>query len=142
LNRHIAEVNAEMRKQNPDASESESVSGANDGDVEWAGIDDGEMEAAQDEEYVDEDKYTTVTVEAMGDPSDDSDHDSVPKTTTKEDEKANGATEAPKKRIWNKENKAKPKKRKFRYESKAERQVTRQKQKSKNHAAKVRRKGK
>jgi ribosomal RNA-processing protein 17 len=142
LNRHIAEVNAELRKQNPDASESESVSDANGDDVVWAGIDDGEMEAAQDEEYVDEDKYTTVTVEAMGDLRDESDNDSEPKTTVREEGKANGETTAPKKRIWNKENKPKPKKRKFRYESKAERQVTRQNQKSKNHAAKIRRKGK
>ena len=142
MNRHVAEVNAELRKQNPDVSESESVTDANGDDVEWAGIDDGEMEAAQDEEYVDEDKYTTVTVEAMGDPRDEPDNDAESKTALKEDGKANGDINAPKKRIWNKENKAKPKKRKFRYESKAERQVTRQKQKTKNHAAKLRREGK
>jgi ribosomal RNA-processing protein 17 len=142
LSRHVAEVNAELRKQNPDLSESDSAPEINGQDEEWEGIEEGEPEVAQDEEYVDEEKYTTVTVEPMKDPREESEDDAGPKTTPHEGKTANGGSKAPKKRIWNKEDKAKSKKKTFRYESKAERSVTRQKQKSKNHAAKIRRKGK
>lgn len=96
---------------------------------------------AQDEEFVDEDKFTTVTVEAMGDPRDGLDDESEAENPKTKEAVTNGEMKAPKKRVGNKEGKAKQKKRKFRYESKAERQVTRQKIKSKNHAAKLRRKG-
>ena len=96
----------------------------------------------QDEEFVDEDKYTSVTVEAMGERSEESEDDSGPVDAGREAKVANGYTKAPKKRIRTKENKPKAKKKKFRYESKAERSATRQKQKSKNRAAAIRRKGK
>ena len=98
---------------------------------------------AEDEEYVDEDKYTTVTVEAMEDFDPASQSDEEPDVQSQGEQKGHGETKPRKKRTWSKDGKnAKAKKKKFRYESKAERQVTRQKQKSKNHAAKVRRKGK
>ena len=142
MSRHVAEVNAELRKQNPDLSESDSAPEINGQDEEWEGIEEVEPEVAQDEEYVDEDKYTTVTVEAMKDPRDESEDAAESKKAVGENRTANGGSQAPKKRIWNKEDKAKSKKKKFRYESKAERSITRQKQKSKNHAAKIRRTGK
>ena len=142
MSRHVAEVNAELRKQNPDLSESDSAPEINGQDEEWEGIEEVEPEFAQDEEYVDEDKYTTVTVEAMKDPRDESEDDAESKKVVGENRTANGGSQARKKRIWSKEDKAKSKKKKFRYESKAERSVTRQKQKSKNHAAKIRRTGK
>ena len=141
MNRHIAEVNEELRKQNRALSDSEDAGDVNGDDVGWEGIDDAEQDVAQDEEYVDEDKYTTVTVEAMGDPRDEPENDSEAERKAKE-VVSNGEAKAPKKRIWSKDGKAKPKKRTFRYESKAERQVTRQKQRSKNHTAKMRRTGK
>ena len=141
LTRHVAEVNAELRKQNPDLSENESVSEVNGDEVEWDGIDEKKAEDLQDEEFVDEDKYTTVTVEAMADPRDEADQDAESKAAAVKALQTNGDAKKSRSK-WKKDNKAKSKKRKFRYESKAERSATRQKQKSKNHAAAVRRKGK
>ena len=139
LSRHVAQVNEELRKQNQDLDDSEDAGDVNDDEAEWDGIEDAEEEVAQDEEFVDEDKYTTVTVEAMGDLRDEGANDAEAESKAKEVVK-NG--QAPKNRTEKKDGKPKSKKRTFRYESKAERQVTRQKQKSKNHAAKMRRKGK
>lgn len=142
-------VNKELRKQNALIHEDESES-AEDG---FDGFDQDEAPAAavedelpSDEEYVDEEKYTSVTVEPMD--------------MTEEDE-VNGAkpgadtptvqleVPAKKKRPWQKDGedkekaKTKKKKKKFRYESKAERAVNRQKQKSKNSkAASARKKAK
>ena len=142
MSRHVAEVNAELRKLNPDLSESDSAPEINGQEEDWEGIEEGKPEVAQDEEYVDEDKYTTVTVEAMKDPRDASEDDAEPKKAGGYQTAANGRSKIPKKRTWNKEDKAKSKKKKFRYESKAERSIAKQKQKSKNHAAMIRRKGK
>lgn len=101
--------------------------------------------AQEEEDFVDEDKFTTVTVEAMGEPGADIaelEDDDKPTTHSASTEKTNGKAEMRKKNPWSKDGKSAPKKkRKFRYESKAERAATRQKQKSKNHAAKVRRMG-
>lgn len=130
-----------MRKQNPDISDNDSPADVKGEDVTWDDIEDAAPEVAQDEEYVDEDKYTTVTVEAMGD-SEESETGSKQTAAKPGTEMMNGNTRDPKKRIWSKENQTKAKKKKFRYESKAERSATRQKQKSKNHAAKLRREGK
>ncbi|TKA74395.1 hypothetical protein B0A55_04520 [Friedmanniomyces simplex] len=93
-------------------------------------------EVGQEDEYVDEDKYTTVTVEAMGGSEDDEPAQRKDgEASARPDSKATAA----KKRLWSKTNpadgKPKPKKRKFRYESKSERQDTRRKQKNKNQAA-------
>ncbi|KAK3700105.1 hypothetical protein LTR37_016108 [Vermiconidia calcicola] len=142
LEKQVAEFNAELRKLNPDVSDAEE-SGAE----SWAGVDEVAApvapEVAQDEEYVDEDKYTTVTVEAMD--GEDEDEEEAAHAKTKEEEarkaKADEAAKASKKRIWNKDGQTKAKKKKFRYESKAERSATRQKQRKKNHAAKERRTG-
>ncbi|KAK5720046.1 hypothetical protein LTR15_007319 [Elasticomyces elasticus] len=126
LELHIAEFNAELRKQNMDMSEVEKD--AVDGEVVEEGVPE---EVGQEDEYVDEDKYTTVTVEAMGDPKDDEPEPAKipPKVDT-----------PPKKpRPWEKDGKPKAKKHKFRYESKAERQNTRRKQKDKNQAQKAKR---
>ncbi|KAK3718920.1 hypothetical protein LTR37_004836 [Vermiconidia calcicola] len=143
LEKQVAEFNAELRKLNPDISDAEP--GA-DGEQGWVGIEEVAIpapEVAQDEEYVDEDKYTTVTVDAMD--GEDEDEEEAEHARAKEEEakkaRAEAAAKASKKRIWNKDGQTKAKKKKFRYESKAERSATRQKQKSKNHAAKVRRTG-
>jgi ribosomal RNA-processing protein 17 len=135
-------VNAELRKQNPDLSSSEDEE---DGE-EWKGVEDAveQVEAPQQEEedFVDEDKFTTVTVEPMDDF-----HEAV--NGAEDDDggvdKRHGNGDAPvvRTKVTSKGGDGqKKKKRKFRYESKAERAATRHKQKSKNHAAKVRRKGK
>lgn len=131
----------------------DSTEGEENGEEAFEGFDDGAGEQEQkvevlpdDEEYVDEDKYTTVTVEPMGEPGDE-EEDKDGKTA--ESKAASVATSKPddkpakKKRPWAKDGDSKKvKKKKFRYESKAERAVTRQKQKSKNHkAASARRNG-
>jgi len=115
-------------------------------DESWEGVADAAPELEPDEEYVDEDKYTTVTVEAM-EGSDVDEGSNRPPGDKPQGEKAEGdaAVLMKKKRIWSKDPsnpaKRKEKKRKFRYESKAERQATRQKQKVKSRAARVRREG-
>lgn len=112
-------------------------------DEEWGGIDD-EAKVPEfvdhEEEYIDEDRFTTVTVEAVdidrdgmhrltGKESDEEDHD---KGSEAEGEGEGEAEEDAKdqatsgKKEW-----PKKKKKKFRYENKLERQVSRTKQKRK-----------
>ncbi|KAK0282834.1 hypothetical protein LTR91_006567 [Friedmanniomyces endolithicus] len=137
LEQHIAEFNAELRKQNPDLSEAESGAEVAEGEKGNEGSAADQLEdVGQEDEYVDEDKYTTVTVEAMGGSEDEEpEQRKNPELSAKPGNKAT----ATKKRIWSKNNpadgKPKPKKHKFRYESKSERQDTRRKQKNKNQAA-------
>ncbi len=107
----------------------------------WGGIEEErDVEVLdREEEYIDEDRYTTVTVEAVDvskeglrrvvdDEESDEAPDLVPAETTKEDIS---------KKKWPK----KERKKKFRYESKAERKVTRGKQKAGNKARADARKG-
>lgn len=133
-----------VRKANPDISDAEEEDDEDEAEgEEWAGIEEPDRVDAMDE-YVDEDKYTTVTIEAMDDPRDtqaDSEDQAKAAAAAKAKEDALKAGTDKKKRIWTREkpgngvSKVKPKKKKFRYESKAERKVTRQKQNSKNTAA-------
>ncbi|TKA60100.1 hypothetical protein B0A49_08100 [Cryomyces minteri] len=152
LEKHVAEVNALLRKAAGDSSGEDSQTEGDDveGCEEWTGIEEP-PEINREDEYVDEDRYTTVTVETM-----DVSRESLQKPEEEErggeipgvadgvakPSAVNGRTT--KKRIWTKDKpadaKQKPKKKKFRYESKAERKTTRQKQKSKGSAAaKIRR---
>jgi ribosomal RNA-processing protein 17 len=125
---HLKEFNAELRKQNPDIpSESEDEDDAEEATFEGFGaVDDVD---GQEDEYVDEDKYTTVTVEAMTGSDDEA--DKKPYKPKPEDDPT--AFAKPKKRPTTKEGKLKQKKRNFRYESKAERKTTRDKQKKRNN---------
>lgn len=144
----MAQVNAELRKQNPDLSNEDSDEDHVDDTV---GLATAELARSapevpqEEEEYVDEDKFTTVTVEPMDDlgniAKDDSDDDV--ETATAQIDGDTGNSKPRKKKPWGKDGKGvAKKKRAFRYESKGERAATRQKQKSKSHAAKVRRTGK
>ncbi|KAK5113914.1 hypothetical protein LTR85_010447 [Meristemomyces frigidus] len=144
LEKHVREVDEVLRKQNPDMSDADSDADGKTAEG-WGGIaEDGapaqEGAGHEDAEYVDEDKYTTVTVEAMGDPNAE-DNDKAAKDDAAKAAAAAAAKtskEGAKKRIWSKlgaDGKPKPKKPKFRYESKAERQQTRQKQKQKKAKA-------
>lgn len=100
----------------------------------WDGIDDAMATRGIDheEEYIDEDRYTTVTVEAVDVSKeglhrigDDSGEESTVEVVRKSDEKA-----SQEKKKWPK----KEKKKKFRYETKADRKITRSKQKAGNKA--------
>jgi ribosomal RNA-processing protein 17 len=118
---HLKEFNAELRKQNPDLpSESESDDDAEEATFEGFGeVDDID---GQEDEYVDEDKYTTVTVEAMGGSDDEADK-KVHAPKPEEDKTLFAKPKKP----------AMTKKRNFRYETKAERKTTRDKQKKRNN---------
>ncbi|KAK3327500.1 nucleolar protein 12-domain-containing protein [Cercophora scortea] len=107
-------------------------------DEEWGGIDDPVPEAPLDreEEYIDEDHYTTVTVEAVS-----VDRDGMYKLgaepASKDAEAAKAAAEAAKKAAeaeeeLSKDKKVWPKKKpKFRYGTKVERRDTERRQKAK-----------
>ena len=158
LEAHVESVNAMLRQAA--AGEDGDVGGGAEEDGaeatdEWAGIEEpAEAEVNREDEYIDEDRYTTVTVEAV-DIDREGIHTGETADAKSEDgggdgEKgkapADGAGET-KKRIWTKErpkglSKPKKKKQKFRYESKAERKFTRSKQSEKNREqAKARRDG-
>lgn len=123
-----------------DSSDAESE-GA-EGGGEWEGIEEpATVEVLpDDEEFVDEDKYTTVTVEAMDGEDSKQQGGDGEEFAVKAAEPVKAKSVA-KKPARSKDDKTKPKKKKFRYESKAERSATRAKQKSKNHKAKLRRTG-
>lgn len=108
----------------------------------WNGIEDEEVAPEpidHEEEYIDEDKYTTVTVEAV-----DVSKEGLQKVADEESEASDTeppqlvkAEEKTPKKQWPK----KERKKKFRYESKMERKVTRAKQKFGNKAKAEGRKG-
>lgn len=129
LETHLKQFNQELRRQNPDLpSESEEEDDdAEEATFEGFGAVD-EIDGHEDE-YVDEDKYTTVTVEAMG--GSDDEEDKKPYVPKPEDDPT--AFAKPKKRPMTKDGKLKQKKRNFRYETKTERKMTREKQKKRNH---------
>lgn len=109
-------------------------------------------DVAHEDEYIDEDRYTTVTVEPMALGSDEEEEegdedsdDEEASGTKKADGTVSGADATKKKRIWTKNkpatDKKKVKKKKFRYETKAERKSDRTRQRLKNKAAARARKG-
>ena len=147
LERHVQEVNALLKKANGELSEeaegeeNEAADEKEEGE-EWTGFE--EPVEINREEYIDEDKYTTVTVETID----------ISKSgfSKPEEEDSEGGREAAvgsklrtsNKRVWTKEkpskDRPKKKKKKFRYEGKVDRKVTRLKERSKNREqAKARR---
>merc|ERR1712093_787717 len=150
LTEHVSAINAALRAAgDPDVLDSDSDSDA------WGGISDDETPAIQPPvvNQEDEDKYTTVTIEAVdvtkegllkvGDGSGESgdedgeggDGEGKGKKKWAGKDEEGGKDDGKKK--WPK----KPRKQKFRYESKVERKATRMKQKSKNKASADARKG-
>ena len=126
---------------NPIASEGTIGEEERESDEDWSGIEDSEPPPIDHEaEYIDEDKYTTVTVEEV-----DVTREGLTKAEQNKDQDTGEDQETDKpqqqdageKRKWTKENpkgssnKIKKKKRNFRYESKAERKVTRTKERAK-----------
>ena len=132
-------VNSMLREQDEELSDSnENLEGD-----QWDGIAEDPVVDHEDE-YVDDDRFTTVTVEAV-----DVSRDGLHKVAGEDDEIGASATEGPDeeppgdrkptgsqkgKRTWTKEppNGPKKKKKKFKYESKAERKFTRYKERSGN----------
>lgn len=143
LERHVAAVNA-MLTPADDVFVGTEGSGTDD---EWTGLEDAEQPPPLDHEaeYIDEDKYTTVTVEAMDvskeglfkaeqdqkDPDEPQDPSPSEQTEETDTKKRSWTKEKPKDKDKDKDKaKARKKKRNFRYESKSERKVTRVKERS------------
>jgi ribosomal RNA-processing protein 17 len=137
-----------------ESTDDESEDG--DGEEEFKGFQDPPP-INQEDEYIDEDKYTTVTIESVGinregfsRPEDDAPLDAADKDKkvdkdegeVKDAESGKGEIkrDANGKRIWTKERPKtewpKKKKKKFRYESKADRKVTRYKEGAKKRKQK------
>jgi ribosomal RNA-processing protein 17 len=123
-------------KEAEESGDEENTSSDIDDEDEWNGI--AEPPPVDYEaEYIDEDKYTTVTVEEM-DPSKEaflqSDEDSSDERPAKPSAAEDAQPEKkPDKARKNSDTKPKKKKKKFRYESKEERKVTRMKERQSNH---------
>jgi ribosomal RNA-processing protein 17 len=111
-------------------SSSESGSESENENEEWAGFEDP-APVDYEEEYIDEDKYTTVTVEEMGLSRDAlhrmEENDAPSADDDKAKENAKDDTEA---KAARKQNTPKKKKKKFRYESKVERKATAKKERT------------
>lgn len=146
LMKHVQEVNATLKRPNEDPEpQSDSVQGE---DEQWDGITEPPT-TNHEAEYVDDDRFTTVTVEAV-----DISREGFHKVAEEADsEDADGEGDGPQKvedprsgergdqeqassgkRKWTKKRPGGPrkKKKKFRYESKVERKVTRHKERSRN----------
>jgi ribosomal RNA-processing protein 17 len=131
----VQSVNQILLEAQRAGTEGQEEDGGSDSD-EWNGLDDVVPEAPIDmeEEYIDEDRCTTVTVEAVsvdrdglhkpgvasGDGADD---ESAEKNLKQEESTENGSG---KKKEW-----PKKKKKSFRYETKEERRITQRKEKAK-----------
>ncbi|KAK0665516.1 putative ribosomal RNA-processing protein [Cercophora samala] len=135
LEEHVQTIQQILRE-----AEAAGTNTAKDGDDdEWDGLSDDEVVEApidMEEEYIDEDRYTTVTVEAVSvdrdglhKPKAVSSDDEAPKTEKPEDEDTQGAKGTKRAKEQQK------KKKKFRYESKFDRQLTERKQKAKKRKA-------
>jgi len=133
LEKHVEEVNRLVKQANGDVSSAEE----SDEEAEWDGIPDApanNLEAiSQEDEYVEEDKYTTVTIESVNI----SKH-GFEKQNEKEQDNAGGEDGKKSKVQMQERPKKKKKKIKFRYETKADRKAERVKQavKKKKLAAK------
>jgi ribosomal RNA-processing protein 17 len=134
LEAHVEAVNALLKEAKTPGTDDSNDSN----DEAWNGIlDDQSSEPIDHEaEYIDEDRYTTVTVEAV-DVSKEGLHKVAEYEDTRDDNNATDrkiftdpveAKSGVKRKVWPK----KTRKKKFRYESKAERKVTRGKQNAGN----------
>jgi ribosomal RNA-processing protein 17 len=135
---HVETVNKllrEARKAGTSDTESEKESD----DDEFGGFEDEPIQPVDlEEEYIDEDRYTTVTIEAVNvdkdgmhkpDAEDEGEEDDDDEDGERKDAKAAKSGSAPEnsKKEWPK----KPRKKKFRYETKIERKLTEAKRKVK-----------
>lgn len=140
IENHVRQVNALLREAQRAGHQGESSEDGSDN--EWGGFADPPpaLEPMSfEEEYIDEDKFTTVTIESVNvdrdgihkpeadDSSDEEDEDMV---QTNRETKASKEAAKPKD-----QQRPKKKKKKFRYESKLERRATERKHRAKKLAA-------
>jgi ribosomal RNA-processing protein 17 len=140
LEKHVEEVNRLVKQANGDVSEPGDDEEDEEED-EFTGFQEPEP-INQEDEYIDEDKYTTVTIESVGiskagfsRPGEDGEEGGKEGGGKEGDGggKEGGAEGESKKRVWTKawpknNDKPKKKKKKFRYETKTERKAERMKQ--------------
>ncbi|KAJ8125178.1 hypothetical protein O1611_g8462 [Lasiodiplodia mahajangana] len=136
---HVQQVNNALKQAAQagyiDSDEGES---SNEDTVEeWGGFQDTPVQEDlinHEEEYIDEDRFTTVTVESVN-VSKDGLTSSRPDQEESEDEQESVEQDTqaqPEKRVHKDRHATKKKKQKFRYETKLERQITNIKQKARN----------
>ncbi|KAI1335200.1 nucleolar protein 12-domain-containing protein [Xylariaceae sp. FL0016] len=133
---HVQQVNAILKEAasagyvggTEDASDDEAQN------EEWGGFEDAPVEEPVDheEEYVDEERYTTVTVESVNVSKDGMTSSKPEGDSDQESEAEAGDQELQKSSDNVKGHPPKKKKPKFRYETKAERQFSQRKQKARN----------
>jgi ribosomal RNA-processing protein 17 len=140
---HVAKVNQMLRESGaiPDDEGEDDAEGDGEPSDNWEGFPDKpDLEIVDhEEEYIDEDRYTTVTVETIAVTRDGFDR---PKANDEDDErKSNERKDADKtdEKIVPKLKRPKKKQPKFRYESRMERQMTDRKQRAKSKASKAKR---
>jgi ribosomal RNA-processing protein 17 len=150
LEEHVSSINSLLRKANGEPEDEGEEEESEDGDEteEFNGFDDAQPEEIdREDEYIDEDKYTTVTIESVGISKEGFEKSGGGAENADEEckDKENAGEPEKKKRVWTKEfpknsDRPKKKKKKFRYETKAERKMTRMKQGAKKRAQASRRK--
>ncbi len=134
---HVRQVN-DMLKASHAATAEDDINTENDQGEEWDGFPDKpELDIVDhEEEYIDEDRYTTVTVETVSVSRDGLSKPELPseneESKPKHEEEAEGQEEEEDKKKNRKA--AKPKKKQFRYESKTERDFENRKQRARNKA--------
>ena len=150
LERHVKEVNALLPKFAAPAGSDSDADDQVRADAEWSGLGDVPLQPVDHEaEYIDEDKYTTVTVEEV-----DISRDGISRLRGSDDEEAleqegedqsNGMSSSKQNPLKNKakEKDKRPKKKKkaFRYESPAARKLNRVKERAKKSKQARARKG-
>jgi ribosomal RNA-processing protein 17 len=139
LEKHVNEVNSLLRKARSPSPSSSSEK------EEFTGFDSPQPQPQplpeaidREDEYIDEDKYTTVTIESVGIGKEGFEKVDDEKEDAEEKKEEEGRWPKEKTKIVRPKKIKKPK---FRYESKAERKTTRMKQGAKNRAAAQARKG-
>jgi ribosomal RNA-processing protein 17 len=144
LEEHVEAVNALLKEHKIPGLDSDSEESDDEG---WNGIaDEPAVEPIDHEaEYIDEDKYTTVTVEEVDVSKDGlhrpADEEAEEKLRAEKAAKAAKAKEEEEKNNQGKKVWPKKRKQKFRYETKIERRLTRGKQHASNKAAAAERRG-
>ncbi|QYT05927.1 hypothetical protein H0G86_012800 [Trichoderma simmonsii] len=134
---HVEHVNKLLRESGAievDSDDEKLGSGEEANEGEWTGFPDRPNLDIVDheEEYIDEDRYTTVTVESVSISRDGLERPEKPQEKTEgdqEQETEKADQDKPKAKEW-----PKKKKQKFRYESKFDRQLTERRQKAKSKA--------
>lgn len=131
---HVETVNRLLRESGAIPAET-SDSGDEEGD-EWEGIPDPPSLdiVDQEEEYIDEDRYTTVTVESVAVSRDGLEKPPQPDDEENKAEENGDKKEADDDEDGSKSKHPKKRKKKFRYETKLERQLTETKRKIKSRA--------